>query len=112
MSYSVIHNDDVQAGRGPHPAASPFDKRISESLNLRGFEMYKVELPPGATTELHNHLDDSVEDAYAIVRGGGWVVVDGEEIAVSAGHFVAVTEESTRFIKAGDGGCDLIAVCA
>lgn len=71
-----------------------------------------MELPRGATTEPHDHLADGVEDAYAIVRGGGWVVTDGEEIPVGVGHFVAVTKDSTRFIRAGDDGCDLIAVCA
>lgn len=112
MSHIVIHDTDVPAGRGPHPAASPFDKRMSEILNVQSFEIYKVELPRGATTKPHDHLDDGVEDAYAIVRGGGWIVTDGEEIPVGAGHFVAVTKESTRFIRAGDDGCDLIAVCA
>ncbi|MGJ9422914.1 hypothetical protein [Aeromicrobium sp. CF3.5] len=112
MSHIVIHDADVPTGRGPHPAASPFDKRISELLSIRNFEIYKVELPPGGTTEPHDHFDDGVEDVYAIVRGGGWVVIDGEETLVGVGHFVAVTKESTRFIRAGADGCDLIAVCA
>lgn len=111
MAYSIVHDADLTAGRGPHPAASPFDKRVSESLDLSRFEMYKVELPAGASTEPHDHHGDGVEDAYAIVRGDGWLVVDGEEIPITAGHFVAVTKESTRFITAGKNGCDLIAVC-
>lgn len=112
MTYFRVHHADLTVGRGPHPAASPFDKRISESLKLSAFEMYKVELPAGASTEPHDHLHDGVEDAYAIVRGDGWLVVDGEEIAITAGHFVSVTEDSMRFIKAGEHGCDVIAVCA
>lgn len=112
MSYTVIHADDVPAERGPHPAASPFDKRVSERLGLTAFELYQVELPPGACTEPHDHLDDGVEDAYVIVRGWGWLVVEGEATAVSVGHFVAVSKESERFVRAGDDGCVLIAVCA
>ena len=108
----MTHADDVPTGRGPHPAASPFDKRVSDVLGLSAFAMYQVELPPGASTEPHDHLHDGVEDAYAVVRGGGWLVVDGREVPLGVGHFVAVTQESHRFVRAGDEGCVLIAVCA
>lgn len=99
-------------GRGPHPAASPFDKRVSEQLGLVAFEMYQVELPPGASTEPHDHEHDGVEDAYAVIRGGGWLVVDDQEVPLVAGDFVAVTQESRRHVRASDHGCVLIAVCA
>ncbi|WP_193103577.1 cupin [Brachybacterium sp. FME24] len=112
MSYRIVHSDNVEAGRGPHPAGSPFDKRISERLGLGAFEMYKVQLPAGAATEPHDHVSDGVEDAYAIVRGSGWLVVDGSEVPLQEGHFVAVSQESVRFVRAGADGCDLIAVCA
>lgn len=112
MAYFMVHDAGLTAGRGPHPAASPFDKRISESLKLGAFEMYKVELPAGANTEPHDHFHDEVEDAYAIIGGDGLLVVDGEEVPLTVGHFVAVTKESTRFIKAGPNGCAFIAVCA
>lgn len=112
MTYSMVLDADLVSGRGPHPAASPFDKRVSEPLKLSAFEMYKVELPAGASTVPHDHLRDGVEDAYSIVRGDGWLVVDGAEIPIAAGHFIAVTKESTRCIRAGGNGCDFIAVCA
>jgi mannose-6-phosphate isomerase-like protein (cupin superfamily) len=102
----------MTAGRGPHPAASPFDKRMSEELGVSAFEIYQVELPAGAETERHDHLDDQVEDVYAFVRGGGWVVVDDEQVPVRPGQFVAVTLESTRHVRAGDDGLVLIALCA
>ena len=111
MSYSITHADDVPAERGPHPAASLYDKRVSEPLGLTAFAMYQVDVPPGASTVVHDHLQDGVEDAYAIVGGGGWLVVDGQEVPVGVGHFVAVTKESNRFIRAGSEGCVLIAVC-
>lgn len=111
MPYAIVHGVDLPIGRGPHPAASPFDKRVSDQLGLRAFELYQVALPPGSSTEPHDHLHDDVEDAYAVVRGSGWLIVDGEEIPITSGHFVAVTKESTRFIRAGADGCDFIAVC-
>lgn len=111
MAYSITHSSEVPVGRGPHPAASPFDKRVSDALGLTGFAVYQVEVPPGASTEPHDHVDDGVEDAYAVIGGTGWLVVDGEEVPLRVGHFVAVTKESTRFVRAGEDGCVLIAVC-
>jgi uncharacterized cupin superfamily protein len=112
MSFFIVDSSAVESGKGPHPAASPFDKRISELLGVSSFEIYKVELPAGAKTTPHDHLDDRVEDVYAIVRGSGWLVVDGERVPIGPGHFVAVSQGSTRCVLAGDDGCDLIAVCA
>ena len=111
MSYSVTHVDDVPAERGRHPAASPYDRRVSERLGLTSFAIYQVDVPPGASTEAHDHVHDGVDDAYAVIRGGGWLVVDGQEVPVGVGHFVAITKESNRSIRAGAGGCVLIAVC-
>jgi len=86
VTYQVVDPNAITAGRGPHPAASPFDKRISEQLGVSAFEVYQVELPPGAETVRHNHLIDRVEDVYAILRGEGWVIVDDESVAVCSGQ--------------------------
>jgi hypothetical protein len=40
------------------------------------------------------------------------VIVDEEEIPVGPGQFVAVTVESSRFLRAGPEGLVFIAVCA
>jgi uncharacterized cupin superfamily protein len=112
MSYSIIHVDDVPAERGPHPTASMFDERVSAELGLARFGLYQIDLPPGATTEPLDHVQDEVEDAYAVIRGSGWVIVDGQEVGIEVGQFVGVTKESNRFIRAGTDGCVLIAVCA
>lgn len=112
MAYKIVDPSSIDPGPGPHPAASPFDKRISEHLGVSAFEIYQVELPPGAVTVQHDHLDDQVEDVYAILRGDGWVLVDGEEVPVSSGQFVAVTVESTRQVRASGSGLTLIALCA
>lgn len=111
MAYRIVDPAELSAGPGPHPAASPFDKRVSESLGISAFEVYKVELPPGAETVLHDHVADQVEDVYAFLRGSGWVIVDGEPVAVRPTQFVAVSLESSRFVRAGEEGLDFIAVC-
>jgi len=109
VSYQIVDPASITAGPGPHPAASPFDKRISEHLGVSAFEVYQVELPE---TVRHDHLADRVEDVYAILRGDGWVLVDDEQVPVGPGQFVAVTVESARQVRAGDSGLAFIALCA
>jgi len=112
VTYQIVDAGALDVGRGPHPAASPFEKRVGEAIGITAFGLYQIELPAGEETVPHDHRDDHAEDAYAIVRGGGWVVVDGEETAVGPGQFIAVTVESSRCLRAGPDGLVFIAVCA
>jgi quercetin dioxygenase-like cupin family protein len=104
----------VPTGPGSHPAGSPFDKCIGDELGVTAFGLYQVELPAGAETVAHNHLADGAEDAYAVLRGTGTgtVIIDDREVPVVPGDFIAVTPESTRRVRAGEGGLVFIAVCA
>lgn len=111
MTYKIVEPMSLAAGPGPHPAASPFDKRVSEALGISAFEAYIVELPPGAGTVSHDHLDDGVEDLYFIVSGDGWVIVDDEQLALRPGLSVAVSVESTRQLRAGARGLSFVALC-
>ena len=111
MAYKILDPASMDAGPGPHPAASPFDKRVSEALGLSAFEVYQVDLPPGAETVRHDHLDDGVEDLYFIVSGHGWVLVDDEQLTILPGRFVAVSVESERQLRAGNSGLSFVALC-
>lgn len=112
MAYRIVDASSVSADPGPHPAASPFDKRISEQLGVTAFEVNQVELPAHAETVLHDHTHDQVEDTYAFLRGSGWLVVDDEQVAVVPGQFAAVSIESQRRVRAGDECLVFIAMCA
>jgi quercetin dioxygenase-like cupin family protein len=112
MSFAIVRSADVPAGRGTHPAGSPYDRHLSRRLGIQNFGLYEVVLPPGASTERHDHLADGVEDAYKVTAGSGWLVVDGTETPLVAGQVVAVTKESRRLVRAGASGCTMIAVCA
>lgn len=83
----------------------------AEALGISAFEVYQVELPPGAETVRHDHLDDGVEDLYFIVSGEGWVLVDDEQLTIRPGQFIAVSVESTRQLRAGNRGLSLVALC-
>ena len=112
IAFRLLNVSDVAVGPGSHPAASAFDKCVGDELGLTAFGLYQVELPAGAETVQHDHGDDGAEDAYAVLRGSGIVVVDGEEISVASGDFIAVTAESSRHVRAGENGMVFIAACA
>jgi uncharacterized cupin superfamily protein len=112
VPYQIVDQGDLTVGRGPHPAASPFEKRVGEAIGISAFGLYQIDLPAGEETVAHDHRDDGAEDAYAIVDGNGWVVVDGEETPVAPGQFIGVAVESVRHLRAGPGGMTFIAVCA
>lgn len=48
MAYKIVDPAMMMAGPGPHPAASPYDKRVSEVFEMSAFEVYKVDLPTEA----------------------------------------------------------------
>lgn len=110
MGYKIVDASSLPAAPGPHPAASAYDKGVGRRLGLRTFDVYQVELPPRANSVEHDHSDDGAEDMYAVIRGDGQVIVDGEEVPVRAGMFVAVTFGSTRYVRAGAAGLVYIAV--
>lgn len=112
MTYTTVDAATLKPAPGPHPAASPHDKGVGQALGVRAFGIYQVELPPGTETVRHDHLDDGAEDVYAVIEGTGTVVVDGEQVPVEPGRFVAVTPDSARHVRAGEAGLVFIAVCA
>ncbi len=112
MAHHIVDASDLSTGRGPHPAASPFEKRVGEAIGITAFGLYQIDLPAGEETVPHDHRDDRAEDAYAILRGSGWVIVDEEEMPVEPGQFIAVMVESSRYLRAGPDGLVFIAVCA
>lgn len=112
MTSSVVRISTVPASADGHPASSPFDRRLNAALGITRFGLYEVALPAAGRTVAHDHRDDGVEDSYVVVHGSGWLVVDGEETALTAGDAAAVTPEHERWFRAGPEGCTLIAVCA
>jgi uncharacterized cupin superfamily protein len=111
VGYRVVDAAEVAAAPGPHPAASAYDKGVGAALGVERFGIYLVELPPGAETVAHDHTADGAEDVYAVLRGSGVVLVDGEDVPVRPGMFIAVDTDSNRLVRAGSDGLVYIAVC-
>jgi uncharacterized cupin superfamily protein len=111
-SYIKLDAADVASQAGPHPAASAYDKGVGEALGVRAFGLYQVELPPWRETVAHDHSTDGVEDVYAVLRGTGTAVVDGEEVPLVPVEFIAFQPEAVRQVRAGASGRVFIAVCA
>jgi mannose-6-phosphate isomerase-like protein (cupin superfamily) len=111
MPFRLRNASQVATAPGSHPAASA-STNASDELGVSAFGLYQVELPSREETVPHTHHDDGAEDAYAVVRRTGEVIVDGYEVPVGPGDFVAVAAESTRHVRADDGGLVFIAVCA
>jgi uncharacterized cupin superfamily protein len=111
MGYRLLDASELAAAPGPHPAASAYDKGVGAALGVGRFGVYQVELPPGGETVAHDHAADGAEDVYAVIGGSGVVIVDGEQVPVRPGTFVAVDRDSTRHVRAGGDGLVFIAVC-
>lgn len=111
MGYKIVDASSLPARPGPHPAASPYDKGVGRRLGLRTFDVYQVELPPRTQSVEHDHSEDGAEDMYAVTQGTGHIAVDGEDVPVGPGTFVAVTANSSRCVHAGHSGLVYIAVC-
>jgi uncharacterized cupin superfamily protein len=111
MGYRVLDAAELAAAPGPHPAASAYDKGVGAALGVGRFGIYQVELPPGAETAAHDHAADGAEDVYAVIRGSGVVLVDGEDVPVQPGMFIAVDKDPNRLVRAGPDGLVYIAVC-
>lgn len=112
MPYTVVDVAQVPPSSEYHPASSPWDRRLDDALAISAFGLYQVELPPGAETVAHDHRDDRSEDAYVVVSGGGWLVVDDDEVELAAGRAASVAPGAVRRIRAGADGCTFVAVCA
>lgn len=98
-----------QTWTGHPPCGQPLRQAHHGAPGGVGLRGLQIELPAGASTEPHDHLAD---DVYAIVRGSGWLIVDGHRAPLGVGDFAAVTKQSTRHVIAGEDGCSLIAICA
>lgn len=81
---------------------------LHNTLALTGAEISINRLPAGAGVPfVHSHKHN--EEIYGVLAGKGKAVIDGEEVALSAGDWLKVAPAAKRQFSAADSG--LIFVC-
>ena len=83
---------------------------LHEKLALTGAEISLNDLPAGASVPfIHSHKEN--EEIYGILSGKGKAIVDGEEIALTAGDWLRIAPAAKRqFFAAADSGISYICI--
>lgn len=83
---------------------------LHEALGLSGAEISINKLPSGAGVPfVHSHKCN--EEIYGVLSGKGKAVIDGEEIALSAGDWLKVAPAAKRqFSAAADEGITFVCI--
>ncbi len=83
---------------------------LHETLALTGAEISINNLPAGANVPFV-HAHKSNEEVYGILSGKGKVVIDGEDITLTAGDWVRISPAAKRqFFAAGDEGISFVCI--
>ncbi len=83
---------------------------LHETLSLTGAEVSINNLPAGASIPfIHSHKTN--EEIYGILAGKGKVVIDGEEIALTAGDWLRISPSAKRqFFALADSEISFICI--
>ena len=83
---------------------------LHDTLGLTGAEVSVNQLPAGAGVPfVHAHQQN--EEIYGILAGKGKAVIDGEEIALTAGDWLKVTPAAKRqFSAAADSSITYVCI--
>jgi mannose-6-phosphate isomerase-like protein (cupin superfamily) len=85
-------------------------RKVRRALDAQAFGVNYFVFPPGQEGREHDHAESRQEEVYFVVRGGGTMRVDGEEVELRPGRFVRVDAASTRVPVAGPEGLEYVVV--
>jgi quercetin dioxygenase-like cupin family protein len=103
MGYSAVDVADLE-GEGPGGMV----RKVRRALEARAFGFNYFTLPPGQVGREHDHAEAQHEEVMFVVRGGGVLRVDGEEVDLRPGRFVRIDPDSTRVPVAGEEGLEFV----
>lgn len=103
MGFSYVDVDTLE-GEGPGGAV----RKLRRAVGARAFGFNHFTLPAGVTGREHDHADTNQEEVYFVLRGGGVMRVDGEELELKPGRFLRVDPGSTRVPTAGVDGLEFV----
>ena len=103
MGYSVVDVAELEA-EGPGGMV----RKARRAVGARAFGFNYFVFPPNQEGREHDHGDSGREEVYFVVKGGGRMLIDGEEIELRPGRFVRVDGDSTRMPVSGDDGLEFV----
>jgi len=89
MSYTQKHYRDADE-------LAPGMHFLRDELDCEQLGLTVVEADEQWEGKEHDHADESHEEVYLLVDGGGDLTVDGEDIALEPGKAVRVSSDATR----------------
>jgi uncharacterized cupin superfamily protein len=84
MGYSIVNVEEIE-GAGPGGAV----RFVRRELDCEAFGINWFELPPGTSGKEHNETDSGQEEVNVVIAGSGVWRIEGEEVPVRAGTFLA-----------------------
>jgi uncharacterized cupin superfamily protein len=107
MGYTVADVGEL-ASEGPGGVV----RKTRRALDARAFGFNYFVFPPNHVGHEHDHADDREEEVVFVVRGGGFLRVDDEEVELRPGRFVRIDPESRRVPSSGDDGLEFLTIGA
>jgi mannose-6-phosphate isomerase-like protein (cupin superfamily) len=104
VGYSYVDIDSLE-GEGPGGMV----RKTRRATGGRAFGFNYFTIPAGVEGREHNHADSNMEEVYLVVKGGGIMRIDGDELELRPGRFIRVDPESSRVPIAGDDGLEFVA---
>ena len=101
--YDAVDLDDLE-GEGPGGMV----RKVRRALGGRAFGFNYFTFPPDTEGREHDHAESRQEEVYFVVRGGGVMRVDGEEVELRPGRFVRVDPLARRQPVAGPDGLEYV----
>ena len=98
--------EDAAVTFGMPPGISSRFARSALGLQKSGVTLFEM-APDFALPFAHRHRDQ--EETYIVLRGGGAVVFEDEEVAVGEWDAIRIPPEAARSFKAGPDGAQLLA---
>ena len=103
--YTAKRIGDMEAGFG-----GGFVKARAE-LGVSAFGMQVIQMPPEyADYPEHDHADSGQEEVFLVLRGSGWMDIEGERADLDEETFVRVGAGAKRKIYAGPEGIRVLAI--
>jgi quercetin dioxygenase-like cupin family protein len=102
-SYTVADVDALEA-EGPGGAV----RKVRRALGARAFGFNYFVFGPEREGHEHDHSADGQEEVMFVVKGGGVLRVDGEEVELRPGRFVRLDPQARRVPVSGPHGLEFV----